>query len=558
MAKPGEGHMSIKHRYLVNPYSLPKIFVGSSDIKILEEEDKALASFNYAELNVTLIIPRLYDDGHIVHNGVSRIPMFHFIGGILVDPVQYAEMRLARAVGDFNMNRLKFGYDIRPSMFQSMLDMSINTEPLGYGNALYRAVMKDRVLVHSEKNLAPSQDYDFRVGIQSIKILDTLATSMGDKIGLVNFLVDNNNDPSNSRRLSKVSRKIPFIEHTNLGRIPIIVSNMLHATDLVHSELPLITTADTGHIPDPPGLNVRVAFFSIAETFEDTIVVSRSVAGKFCCFKRKSLMWHNTSSLVKPGEIVEHGQQLCTYAGAYSENECKAHFYDANTFAFVDKVSEIEKPYMNSIHKVVSIELFIAYKLEDGDKLSNRSGQKGTVKIMPDDWMPVDDLGRRIDMIINPFSIYKGPDKGRRNYGQLIEAVLSHRIAPGKRLFVRQFTGEYSISKIAEIDCPKVFHKGQEIDCINGLVFMTRQNNHAVDSLSATGPARVMSPDLREMSGVRLGLADIMILSTLYDVPDVLMYMSKYVTGLEALSEYAKILPPKYKEAAIARNQIND
>ncbi|CAJ0837630.1 2876_t:CDS:10, partial [Entrophospora sp. SA101] len=71
--------------------------------------------------------------------------------------------------------------------------------------------------------------------------------------------------------------------------------------------------------------------------------------------------------------------------------------------------------------EVVEIYISQARKIEVGDKLTTRFGNKGVVaKIVPEIDMPFDDEGKTIDIIFNPLGI-----PTRMNIGQLLETILA-------------------------------------------------------------------------------------------------------------------------------------
>jgi DNA-directed RNA polymerase subunit beta len=70
--------------------------------------------------------------------------------------------------------------------------------------------------------------------------------------------------------------------------------------------------------------------------------------------------------------------------------------------------------------QVIIIKIAQKRKLEVGDKLTTRFGNKGVItKIVPECDMPFDEEGNRIDIIFNPLGI-----PTRMNIGQLFEALL--------------------------------------------------------------------------------------------------------------------------------------
>ena len=84
------------------------------------------------------------------------------------------------------------------------------------------------------------------------------------------------------------------------------------------------------------------------------------------------------------------------------------------------------------------LEIYVAQerKIESGDKLTTRFGNKGVVaKIVPEIDMPFDEEGKTIDIIFNPLGI-----PTRMNIGQLLETVLASAAKNlGTELVIRPF-----------------------------------------------------------------------------------------------------------------------
>ncbi|CAI2162436.1 10711_t:CDS:2 [Funneliformis geosporum] len=105
----------------------------------------------------------------------------------------------------------------------------------------------------------------------------------------------------------------------------------------------------------------------------------------------------------------------------------KGTVYAVETKKIMKKKDELE---------LVEVYVFCERKLEVGDKLTTRFGNKGVVaKIVPEVDMPFDEEGKTIDIIFNPLGI-----PTRMNLGQLLETMLAsaaHQL--GEKLLVRPF-----------------------------------------------------------------------------------------------------------------------
>lgn len=101
--------------------------------------------------------------------------------------------------------------------------------------------------------------------------------------------------------------------------------------------------------------------------------------------------------------------------------------------AFEKKHSEIEQNFDNKIKrlregdelpqgvlKIVKVYIAIKYRVQPGDKISGRHGNKGVIsKVLPIEDMPYLEDGTPIDIILSPLSV-----PGRMNIGQLLETHL--------------------------------------------------------------------------------------------------------------------------------------
>lgn len=93
----------------------------------------------------------------------------------------------------------------------------------------------------------------------------------------------------------------------------------------------------------------------------------------------------------------------------------------------INKSEKSNYKYKGDVIDGVRIELTVKYerKIQIGDKLANRHGNKGTIsKFVPDEQMPVNKIdGTRADIVINPLGIIS-----RMNIGQVFECHLGEAI----------------------------------------------------------------------------------------------------------------------------------
>src|SRR5690606_32036396 len=74
----------------------------------------------------------------------------------------------------------------------------------------------------------------------------------------------------------------------------------------------------------------------------------------------------------------------------------------------------------HGVLKVVKVYLAIKRRVQPGDKMAGRHGNKGVISvIMPEEDMPYDENGRPVDIILNPLGV-----PSRMNIGQVLEVHL--------------------------------------------------------------------------------------------------------------------------------------
>ena len=70
--------------------------------------------------------------------------------------------------------------------------------------------------------------------------------------------------------------------------------------------------------------------------------------------------------------------------------------------------------------KIVKVYLAIKRRIQPGDKMAGRHGNKGVISvIMPVEDMPYDDNGEPVDIVLNPLGV-----PSRMNVGQILETHL--------------------------------------------------------------------------------------------------------------------------------------
>lgn len=99
---------------------------------------------------------------------------------------------------------------------------------------------------------------------------------------------------------------------------------------------------------------------------------------------------------------------------------------------------------------------------EKGDKITNRYGGKGIISaIIPDNLMPVDEYGNKVDCIVSPLSIF-----GRTNFGQAIEGLISRVVNYVEKEIIKD--SDIWINELIKLmDVIKDFDNKYYLDAIN-------------------------------------------------------------------------------------------
>jgi DNA-directed RNA polymerase subunit beta len=149
--------------------------------------------------------------------------------------------------------------------------------------------------------------------------------------------------------------------------------------------------------------------------------------------------------------------------------------------------------------ELVEVYVFCERKLEVGDKLTTRFGNKGVVaKIVPESDMPFDEEGKTIDIIFNPLGV-----PTRLNLGQLLETIFSSAARKLNTRFLFRTFNTPSPEVIKEITkeagiknygSNKLFDGRTglpfQLPVYNGYIYVIKMNHMVADKLHArnTGP----------------------------------------------------------------------
>lgn len=130
------------------------------------------------------------------------------------------------------------------------------------------------------------------------------------------------------------------------------------------------------------------------------------------------------SSIVSDIQIIQGHQKATPEVDAilnsisFDKSSLKGKLPDRITNKTLEATTDIE---LSEFTYIIRIQLVQFSKIKIGDKLANRFGSKGVVALIePDSMMPQTMDGRKIEVILNPYSII-----GRKNLSQIIEMYLS-------------------------------------------------------------------------------------------------------------------------------------
>jgi DNA-directed RNA polymerase subunit beta len=116
---------------------------------------------------------------------------------------------------------------------------------------------------------------------------------------------------------------------------------------------------------------------------------------------------------------------------------------DAVRYVFKDKIEKLKRgdELQPGVIKMVKIQIAIKRKLQVGDKMAGRHGNKGVIsRILPLEDMPFMADGSPVDMVLNPLGV-----PSRMNIGQLLEVTLgwaARGIGEKVNAYVENFHGE--------------------------------------------------------------------------------------------------------------------
>ena len=119
---------------------------------------------------------------------------------------------------------------------------------------------------------------------------------------------------------------------------------------------------------------------------------------------------------VRIKDLPEAGEELAGIIGRVLKR------IDYVTVAYEQRMEKLKKPdeLPPGVLRVVKVRIAVKRKLQVGDKMAGRHGNKGVVsKILPQEDMPYLSDGRPVDMVLNPLGV-----PSRMNVGQILETHL--------------------------------------------------------------------------------------------------------------------------------------
>ncbi len=134
---------------------------------------------------------------------------------------------------------------------------------------------------------------------------------------------------------------------------------------------------------------------------------------------------------------------------------------------FLDKVEKLQRgdELPPGVMKMVKVFVAVKRKIQPGDKMAGRHGNKGVVsKIVSDEDMPYLEDGTPVDIVLNPLGV-----PSRMNVGQILETHLGWACAGlGKKIgdLIEAYRENEKVKPIRD-QIHKIYGKNEEIDSLN-------------------------------------------------------------------------------------------
>ena len=228
--------------------------------------------------------------------------------------------------------------------------------------------------------------------------------SEGEKVGLTVDLVSRATikngiiSSPNNENCGELAKQIIFRDHLPAIRTTYAINHIRQYSKLVYKSFPLISPNDSTGIINGSNVYVLISGF-FGFNIEDAIIISKGFCEKYglSSFEKKEFKFEKNKDdiitiKIKIGDAIKKNNIVL-------EKKSKKTGKITNIRVDFDGiVMNIKKRNSNTC-----ILFKILHKLEIGDKLSNRSGQKGVIGlIVSDEDLPYNHEGSRADIIINP------------------------------------------------------------------------------------------------------------------------------------------------------------
>lgn len=284
---------------------------------------------------------------------------------------------------------------------------------------------------------------------------------------------------------------------------------------LLMDEEPLIKPAKN----QLSGIHLYTAIMDLgANTFEDCIAISQSAAAKMLAVVQKKETFISGAPMhlqIKEGDSVERKTVVAT-----DEADMSYSFTKLYRPGIVSKIEQKHTLYQGYMAYIIKVIVQCLYPIATGDKISTRAGGKGVVKIIPDNNMPMDQSGKRIEACISPKSIY-----GRRSILTYWEMMAHKNILdyPDDCSYISgSFNPSPTFEEFVEAgygDSIQLILNGRDLPekTFCGVIYYIRIDKHAIEVVSTKGGKTVtnqygVTRDDARICGQRIDLAKIVAL----------------------------------------------
>ena len=267
------------------------------------------------------------------------------------------------------------------------------------------------------------------------------------------------------------------------------------------------------------GIHLYTAIMDLgANTFEDCIAINQSAAAKMIANVKKRETFISSSPLhcnLKEGDSVDRHTPVAT-----DESGKVFEFTKLYRPGIVTQIDQKHTLYQGHMAYIIKVTVHCLYPLATGDKVSTRAGGKGVVKIIPDNNMPLDNQGNRIEVCISPKSVY-----GRRSMLTYWEMMAHSHIKdlPDNSQHIKcDFQPTPSFQEFVEAGYGNPIQltlNGRELPekTFCGDIYFIRIDKHAIEVVSTKGGKTVLNQygvtrDDARICGQRIDLAKIIAL----------------------------------------------